>query len=86
MTTLPPARYGAPLSVLELQVLAGIARGRTYAQIGFDLGLSAVGVRAHARRLMAKLGARDRAHAVGIGYQAGLLGGRAAGRGGRWVA
>lgn len=86
MTTLPPARLGAPLSDRELQVLAGISRGRTYAQIGADLGLSTGSVCTHARRLLAKLGARDKAHAVGIGMRAGLIGDRAVIRPGRRVA
>ncbi|MFD7016073.1 helix-turn-helix transcriptional regulator [Streptomyces sp. NPDC059928] len=86
MTTLPPPRLGAPLSAREVDVLDGIARGRTYAQIAADLGLSTDTVATHARRLMAKLGARDRGHAVGTGFRLGLLGDRSAVRPGRWAA
>ncbi|MFK0182022.1 helix-turn-helix transcriptional regulator [Streptomyces xanthochromogenes] len=74
MTTLPPPRLGAPLSGRELDVLAGIARGLPYAHIGAELGLVADTVKTHAQRLRAKLGARDNAHAVGIGFRLGLLG------------
>ncbi|MFD9630113.1 response regulator transcription factor [Streptomyces violascens] len=87
MTTLPPARYGTPLTGRELQILVRIAQGRTYAQIAADLGLSTASVCTHVRRLLAKLGARDRAHAVGIGMRTGLIGSHAVIRPGRrWLA
>jgi DNA-binding NarL/FixJ family response regulator len=85
MTTLPPPRLGAPLSARELDVLDGIARGWTYVQIAAELGLTAATVATHARWLMAKLGARDRAHAVALGFRAGILGGGVA-RPGKWAA
>jgi DNA-binding NarL/FixJ family response regulator len=62
------------LNVRELQVLHGIADGRTNAQIGSALGLCEDTVKVYARRLRMKLGgARDRAHAVYIAWERGLL-------------
>lgn len=57
----------------EMQCLQAIARGLTNARIGGELFLSEDTVKTHNRRLFRKLGARDRAHAVALGYQRGLL-------------
>jgi DNA-binding CsgD family transcriptional regulator len=67
-----PARYGTPLTDRELQVLQ-LLPGRTNCDIGALLRLSEDTVKTHCRRLFNKLGAHDRAHAVSLGYQAGLL-------------
>jgi DNA-binding NarL/FixJ family response regulator len=64
----PPA-----LSERELQVLGGMARGRSNAEIGRELYLSEDTVKTHARRLFRKLGAADRAHAVAVGFRWGLV-------------
>jgi DNA-binding NarL/FixJ family response regulator len=64
----PPA-----LSERELQVLSGMARGRSNAEIGRELYLSEDTVKTHARRLFRKLGAADRAHAVAVGFRWGLV-------------
>ncbi|MBW0121087.1 helix-turn-helix domain-containing protein, partial [Pseudonocardia oceani] len=76
-TTPAPLPDGGALSGREVQVLAAMARGRTNASIGSELGLSEDTVKTHARRLFTKLGARDRAHAVALGYQHDILGGAA---------
>jgi DNA-binding CsgD family transcriptional regulator len=69
----PPVR--APnLTERELQVLRGMADGKSNAEIGRDLFVSEDTVKTHARRLFRKLGARDRAHAVASGFRAGLVG------------
>lgn len=68
-----PALSGPALSGRELQVLQGIARGRTNAEIGRELYLSEDTIKTHNRRLFAKLGARDRAQAVAIGFRRNLL-------------
>ncbi|WP_091555310.1 response regulator transcription factor [Micromonospora pattaloongensis] len=74
-----PAGYqGAPLRRItlterELQVLRGMAEGKSNAEIGRDLFVSEDTVKTHARRLFRKLGARDRAHAVAAGFRAGLV-------------
>jgi DNA-binding NarL/FixJ family response regulator len=74
-----PARRGdgqgdpPSLSERELQVLSGMSRGRSNAEIGRELYLSEDTVKTHARRLFRKLGAADRAHAVAVGFRWGLV-------------
>jgi DNA-binding NarL/FixJ family response regulator len=75
------ARPGAPgadrrraaLTERELQVLRGMADGKSNAEIGRELFVSEDTVKTHARRLFRKLGARDRAHAVAAGFRSGLV-------------
>ncbi|MFC5997221.1 response regulator [Quadrisphaera sp. GCM10027208] len=57
----------------ELQVLTGMSRGRSNAEIGRDLYLSEDTVKTHARRLFRKLGAADRAQAVAVGFRWGMV-------------
>jgi len=73
--TVPSARSGdAPaLTEREMQVLEGMSRGRSNAEIGRELYLSEDTVKTHARRLFRKLGAADRAHAVALGFRLGLV-------------
>lgn len=61
------------LTEREMQVLRGMADGKSNAEIGRDLFVSEDTVKTHARRLFRKLGARDRAHAVAAGFRAGLV-------------
>ena len=61
------------LTERELQVLRGMADGKSNAEIGRELFVSVDTVKTHARRLFRKLGARDRAHAVAAGFRAGLV-------------
>jgi DNA-binding NarL/FixJ family response regulator len=74
-----PTRHGdgqtdlPSLSERELQVLSGMSRGRSNAEIGRELYLSEDTVKTHARRLFRKLGAADRAHAVAVGFRWGLV-------------
>ena len=67
-----PAR-SLTLTERELQVLRGMADGRSNAEIGRELFVSEDTVKTHARRLFRKLGARDRAHAVAAGFRQGLV-------------
>lgn len=67
------ALRGKPLSSRELQVLELVADGRTADNIGRRLGISADTVRTHVYRILRKLNARDRAHAVAIAYQTAVL-------------
>ncbi|RIV38616.1 helix-turn-helix transcriptional regulator [Micromonospora radicis] len=72
----PPARADRStvgLTERELQVLLGMAEGKSNAEIGRELFVSEDTVKTHARRLFRKLGARDRAHAVAAGFRAGLV-------------
>ena len=69
-----PDAGGMPvLTERELQVLRGMGRGRSNAEIGKELYLSEDTVKTHARRLFRKLGAADRAQAVAVGYRWGLV-------------
>jgi DNA-binding NarL/FixJ family response regulator len=70
-----PAPTGRRLTLTEreLQVLRGMADGKSNAEIGRELFVSEDTVKTHARRLFRKLGARDRAHAVAAGFRAGLV-------------
>lgn len=64
----------SPLTEREIQILHKMSHGRSNSEIGLELLLSENIVKAQARRLFAKLGARDRAHAVALGLRLGLLG------------
>ena len=61
------------LTERELQVLRGMADGRSNAEIGKELFVSEDTVKTHARRLFRKLGARDRAQAVALGFRRGFV-------------
>jgi DNA-binding NarL/FixJ family response regulator len=61
------------LTERELQVLTGMAAGKSNAQIGRDLYLSEDTIKTHARRLFRKLGVGDRAQAVASGFRSGLV-------------
>ena len=68
-----PAGLRPVLSAREQQVLEGIARGLSNAEIGRELYLAEDTVKTHARRLYRKLSATDRAGAVANGFRWGLL-------------
>jgi DNA-binding NarL/FixJ family response regulator len=69
-----PGRAPQPnLTERELQVLTGMSRGRSNAEIGKELYLSEDTVKTHARRLFRKLSAADRAQAVAVGFRWGLV-------------
>lgn len=61
------------LTERELQVLRGMSQGQSNGEIGQELFLSEDTVKTHARRLFRKLGARDRAQAVAVGFRRGLV-------------
>jgi DNA-binding NarL/FixJ family response regulator len=56
----------------EKEVLVLVARGRSNAEIADELHMSAATAKTHVSRLLAKLGARDRAQLVVIAYESGL--------------
>lgn len=59
----------------ELQVLAGVARGLTNAEIGRELFIGEAMVKTHLLRVFAKLGVDDRTRAVLVAVERGLLAG-----------
>lgn len=64
------------LSDRELSVLELMSRGCSNPEIGRKLVIAEDTVKTHARRLFRVLGARDRAHAVRLGFESGILRGR----------
>ncbi|MFB9687677.1 response regulator transcription factor [Amycolatopsis plumensis] len=59
----------------EFEVLTLIAEGLSNREIGQQLYLTEDTVKTHIRRMFQKFGVGDRAHAVAVGYQRGILGG-----------
>jgi DNA-binding response OmpR family regulator len=67
------AREGLGLTGRERQVLALLADGLSPAQVADELVISQSTVGTHVEHIYVKLGARTRAHAVGLAYRRGLL-------------
>jgi DNA-binding NarL/FixJ family response regulator len=61
------------LSLREAEVLKLIAAGLSNTEIAVALFVSNATVKTHVNRIFAKIGARDRAQAVGYAYQHGLV-------------
>lgn len=64
----------APLSPRELEVLRLIAKGATNREAAAQLFISEATVKTHLIHVYAKLGVNDRAAAVAVGFERGLLG------------
>ena len=69
----PAARLGQELTPREVQVLRLAANGRSNAEIGHELFLAENTIKSHLARAYKKLGARDRAHAIALALQQGVL-------------
>jgi DNA-binding NarL/FixJ family response regulator len=63
-----------PLSAREREVLALVAKGTSNREIARVLFISEATVKTHLTHLYAKLGVKDRAAAVAVGYDRGILG------------
>ncbi|MEV8440048.1 response regulator transcription factor [Actinosynnema sp. NPDC051121] len=63
-----------PLSDREVEVLGLIARGSTNREAAAKLFISEATVKTHLVHVYAKLGVKDRAAAVAVAYERGLLG------------
>lgn len=61
------------LSNRELDVLHGITYGMGNVEIGEMLGITKATVMSHVKSILAKFGAKNRAHAVALAYINGVL-------------
>lgn len=68
-----PHQRVSVLSDRELQVLELTADGLTNSEIGKRLLISEETVKTHLRKVLAKLLARSRSHAVAVGFRRGLI-------------
>jgi DNA-binding NarL/FixJ family response regulator len=72
----PPSTQPAPLAELtprELEVLRLVARGLSNADIARELVVSDATVKTHVARIFSKLDLHDRAQAVVVAYESGLV-------------
>ncbi|MFG2560276.1 response regulator [Streptomyces sp. NPDC048496] len=70
----PGAAGHEALSAREREVLELVAKGTSNREIAAELFISEATVKTHLTHIFAKLGAKDRAAAVAIGYDRGVLG------------
>ena len=63
------------LSLREIEVLRGVASGNTNAAIAAELHISQATVKTHLLHIYDKLGVSDRAAAVAVAYETGVLSG-----------
>ncbi|WP_436889434.1 response regulator [Nocardiopsis dassonvillei] len=69
----PPATRLNSLTVREREVLAGVAEGLSNDELARRLVVSTATAKTHVSRVLAKLGARDRAQLVVIAYESGVV-------------
>ncbi|MFB8101563.1 response regulator [Streptomyces sp. NPDC056007] len=70
----PTAPSDTALSAREREVLVLVAKGTTNREIAAELFISEATVKTHLTHIFAKLGTKDRAAAVAVGYDRGILG------------
>jgi two-component system NarL family response regulator len=61
------------LSPREVEVLSRVARGKSNRDIATDLGIAESTVKNHVNNILMKLGVGDRAHAVAVAIQSGVV-------------
>jgi len=64
---------GRDVTDREIQVLEGIARGKSNKEIGDELSISEATVKSHVNAILSKLEANDRTHAAMIALKRGLI-------------
>lgn len=69
----PNAEAIAALTPREKEVLAGIGRGLSNSDLAEELFISDNTLKTHIKRVFLKIGARDRAQAVVVAYESGLV-------------
>lgn len=69
----PVPTEATTLTTRELEVLTLVAEGLTDIEIGSRLFIAAFTVKSHIKKLLRKLGARSRAHAVAVGFRRGFI-------------
>ena len=72
----PPTEHAQKLEWLtarEREVFQLIAQGKSNAEIGDELFMAEPTVKTHVRNILAKLGVRDRIHAVILAYETGIV-------------
>ncbi|MEH3155695.1 MAG: response regulator transcription factor [Gordonia paraffinivorans] len=73
VATLMGRRHAEELTAREVEVLAGIAAGGTNRTVAQALVISEATVKTHLLHVYSKLGVRDRAAAVRVAYERGVL-------------
>ncbi|GAA2059816.1 response regulator transcription factor [Williamsia deligens] len=73
VATLMGRRPAEELTAREVEVLAGIAEGGTNRTVAKSLVISEATVKTHLLHIYSKLGVRDRAAAVRVAYERGVL-------------
>ncbi len=71
--TAPPLSRPPELTDREFEVLVALARGASNTEIAGELFLGESTVKTHVSRVLAKLGLRDRTHAVVFAYENGIV-------------
>ena len=71
--SLRAASRGRELTPREREVLALMSHGLGNSEIGQRLFVAEETVKTHTRKILAKLGARNRAHAVALAFRGGLV-------------
>lgn len=69
----PVPEYGQPLSDDEREILTAVACGLTNPHMAARLYMSESTIKDHLKRMFVKMGAKNRAHLVAIGFITGDL-------------